>query len=279
MTGSEVLSQTGLTLVAIVLAMLLVTLLELALPVLARGPKHRAHLVPNLTLTLITFTTNAFYNVGLVLLLTWLEARQLGLLRWLTLPSWVQAAVGFVLLDFTFYVLHVGMHKLPALWRVHKVHHSDAALDVTTALRQHPLEGVVRYAAMAALGCLLGVGVGTFALYRVASALNGLLEHANVRVPERVDHVLSWLTTWFGTHRIHHSREPRETDSNYGNIFSGFDRLFGTFTPTSRAKDVQCGLAGHEAPAMQTAAGLLAMPFSKPAAPLVPGAHVRVAST
>ena len=262
MSWSAVLGQTGMTLGAIALAMILVALIEVAVPLHARDARYRAHTLPNLSLTLITLATNIIYNVALVLLLAWLEARQFGLLRWLGLGPWLSACVGFVLLDGSFYVAHVCMHKLPALWRVHKVHHCDPVLDVTTSIRQHPLEGIIRYGFMAACACSLGVGLGAFAAYRAVSALNGLLEHANVRVSDRFVQRASWLTTWFDVHRIHHSRVPSETDSNYGNIFSWFDRLFGTFTPPGRGKAVACGLDDLDAPELQTTMGLLALPFA-----------------
>jgi len=164
-------------------------------------------------------------------------------------------------LDFSFYVAHVSMHRIPALWRFHRVHHSDPVVDVTTTIRQHPGEGVIRYAYMAAFACALGASPGAFAVYRSWSALNGLLEHANVRVPPWLDSVLSLVTTWPNMHKVHHSRTATETNTNYGNIFSLFDRLFSTFTPSKRGVNVSYGLDGFDDPAAQTTAGLLAMPF------------------
>jgi sterol desaturase/sphingolipid hydroxylase (fatty acid hydroxylase superfamily) len=86
-------------------------------------------------------------------------------------------------LDLSFYVAHVAMHRVPAFWRSHRVHHSDPVIDVTTTIRQHPLEGLIRYAFMATFACAFGVGLGAFIVYRTWSVLNGLLEHANLRVP------------------------------------------------------------------------------------------------
>jgi sterol desaturase/sphingolipid hydroxylase (fatty acid hydroxylase superfamily) len=167
-----------------------------------------------------------------------------------------------VLLDFSFYAAHVSMHKVPALWRVHRVHHSDPALDVTTTIRQHPLEGVIRYVFMAVFAGVLGVSLRAFVIYRLASALNGQLEHANIRVAPWLDRALSWITTWPNMHKIHHSRLVHETDSNYGNMFSWFDRLFGTFTPSIRGETVTCGLDGYDDARSQTLQGLLSMPFT-----------------
>jgi sterol desaturase/sphingolipid hydroxylase (fatty acid hydroxylase superfamily) len=153
------------------------------------------------------------------------------------------------------------MHRVPTFWRFHRVHHSDPVVDVTTSIRQHPGEGVIRYTFVAAFAFALGASPGAFAVYRSWSALNALLEHANVRVPPWLDSVLSLVTTWPNMHKVHHSRTATETNTNYGNIFSLFDRLFSTFTPSERGVNVSSGLDGFDDPAAQTTAGLLGMPF------------------
>ena len=166
-----------------------------------------------------------------------------------------------LVLDFSFYVAHVVMHKIVPLWRVHRVHHSDPAVDVTTTIRQHPAEGVIRYAFMAAFAIALGAPPAAFAVYRLWSALSGLLEHANVRLPVRVDSLLSLVVTSPNMHKVHHSRAAQQTDTNYGNIFSLWDRLFSTFTPASEGTQIVYGLDGFDHPKAQTTAGLLALPF------------------
>jgi len=246
---------------AILAAMAVVALLESAMPLHARGRWHRAHLGPNLALTFITFATNIVFNGALVMTLIWLQSTGLGLLRLFELPPVMTVLVVVLLLDFSFYVAHVAMHRIPLLWRFHRVHHSDPVVDVTTTIRQHPGEGVIRYAFMAAFAFALGASPGAFAVYRSWSALNGLLEHANIRVPPWLDGLLSLVTTWPNMHKDHHSRTGTEPNTNYGNIFSLFDRLFFTFTPSNRGASIPYGLDGFDDPAAQTTAGLLAMPF------------------
>jgi len=253
---------TGIVTVTVVLAaMVAVALLETAIPLRARGPGNRIHLGPNLALTFITIATNFFYNAGLVGVLVWSQSRRVGLLNLLALPPGPALFVALLVLDFSFYVAHAAMHRIPAFWRFHRVHHSDPAVDVTTTVRQHPGEGIIRYAFMAAFAIPLGPTPGAFAVYRVWSALNGLLEHANIRVPLWLDRVLSLVTTWPGMHKVHHSRAASETNTNYGNIFSLFDRLFFTFTPAARGRNIVYGLDGFDDPATQTTGGLLAVPF------------------
>ena len=254
MTGS-------MTIGVILAAMAVVALLESAIPLRPRGRWHRAHIGPNLALTFLTFATNFLYNAGLVEVLGWSETHRAGLLH--RLPLGPRAALVFAIpvLDFSFYVAHVAMHRIPALWRFHRVHHSDPAVDVTTTIRQHPGEGIIRYAFMAAFAIPLGPTPGAFAVYRVWSVANGLLEHAHIRVPLWLDRMLSLVTTWPGMHKVHHSRAAHETNTNYGNIFSLFDRVFCTFTPAARGRDIVYGLDAFDDPATQTTAGLLALPF------------------
>jgi sterol desaturase/sphingolipid hydroxylase (fatty acid hydroxylase superfamily) len=261
MTFSSLLETSATTIAAILGAMALIALLEVVIPLHARGTPHRAHARPNLALTCITFVTNIALNGALMFLLSALEASGLGVLRWIGLtPLWA-APIGIVVLDLSFYVAHVAMHEVPAFWRVHRVHHSDVVVDVTTTIRQHPLEGVLRYAFMATFACVFGVGIGPFVVYRTWSALNGLLEHANIRVPRWLGEALSLVTTWPNMHKVHHSRVVAESRTNYGNIFSWFDRLFGTYTPQARGETVSCGVDGLDAPSAQTTLGLLALPF------------------
>ena len=254
--------QTSLSTIAAILGvMALISGIELLIPLHARTKLHRAHRGPNLALTFITFAANVGLNGALMVLLLHLDRAKFGILRWIPLGPWVAAVIAFVVLDLSFYVAHVCMHAIPALWRVHRVHHSDPVVDVTTTIRQHPLEGLIRYAFMGAFACAFGVGLGAFVAYRAWSAIGGLLEHANVRVPRWVGAALAWITTWPDLHKVHHSRDVRECDTNYGNIFSWFDRLFGTFTPASRVENVVCGLDGFDEPGSQSTAGLLALPF------------------
>src|SRR5437870_2417158 len=184
------------TIGAIVAAMIAIAIAETVIPLHARSASHRAHVGPNVTLTLITFATNVLFNGALVAILARLEASGTGLLQALALPRAASVALVVVVLDFSFYVAHVAMHHVPAFWRFHRVHHADPAVDVTTTIRQHPGESVIRYAFMAAFAFTIGASPGAFAVYRVWSALNGLLEPANIRVPIWLDGVLSLLSTW-----------------------------------------------------------------------------------
>ena len=249
------------SILVIAAALAAVSVLETALPLAPRGPWNRRHLAPNLALGGFTLATNLVFSAGLGILLGELAARRIGLFPALGLAGPAELAAALLGLDLSFYVAHVAMHKFPLLWRFHAVHHADPAVDATTTLRQHPGETVIRFAFTTALACALGASPAAYLVYRSAVALNGLLEHANLRLPRRVDDLLALVTTWSAYHKVHHSRIPALTDTNYANLFSWWDRIFGTATPARVGERVAYGLDGLEDEATQSLAGLLALPF------------------
>jgi sterol desaturase/sphingolipid hydroxylase (fatty acid hydroxylase superfamily) len=245
----------------ILAGMALVAALETFVPLHARARERRAHVVPNLALTATTFAVNALLSLAVVAALAALESRGLGLLRAIALPAWAAVAVAIVALDLATWLAHTSMHRVPWFWRFHRVHHADPLVDVTTSFRQHPGETLLRALFLAAFAAPLGVGPAAFALYRALSAANALLEHANLRVPGRLDTALSALVVTPNAHKVHHSRQPARTDTNFGNLFSLFDRLFGVWTPSERGLAIEYGLDGFENGARQTLAALLREPF------------------
>ena len=141
---------------AILGAMAVIALIEAIVPLHARGRWGRFHLLPNLALTFTTFGTNILMNAAIVMALAWMYSNRLGLLRNAAVGPTAESIIVSVLLDFAFYAVHVAMHRSAFLWRFHRVHHSDPAVDVTTTIRQHPGESVIRYAAIAAVAIPLG---------------------------------------------------------------------------------------------------------------------------
>ena len=258
------------TIATILVLMAMIGLIETMVPLHARGRWHRAHLGPNLALTFLTFATNLLLNAAIVAVLVRVQGRNVGVLQWWSPSSWTAGVLVLLGLDFAFYAAHVAMHEWPWLWRVHRVHHSDPAVDVTTTIRQHPFEGVIRYVFMAVFALMLGATPGAFAVYRVWSAIHGLTEHANVRIPLGLDRVLRLIFTTPNMHKVHHSRFAVETNTNYGNIFSVFDRVFQTLTPSERGLRILYGLTGFDDPTVQSTLGLLAVPFRALPSPVAP---------
>lgn len=256
--------STAWTIASLVGVMVFLAAVETLIPLRPRGRSTREvarRVVPNLLLTLITFATNAVLNGAMIAGLAAFEARGMGVLPRLGITGGVALVTTVLMLDLSFYLAHVSMHKVAAFWLVHRVHHSDCFVDVTTSIRQHPLEGLIRYTFTAAFGFFLGSTPAAFAVYRTVSAVNALFEHANVDAPSWFDRSASLVTTWPHMHKVHHSRTARETDSNYGNIFSLWDRLFGTFTPSERGRTVAYGLDGLDEDLTATTRGLLRLPF------------------
>jgi sterol desaturase/sphingolipid hydroxylase (fatty acid hydroxylase superfamily) len=154
---------------------------------------------------------------------------QYGLLNLWQVPSGLAIIATLLLLDFAIYCQHIIMHKWPLLWRLHKIHHTDLEFDATTAVRFHPLEIVI---SMLYKGvCIVLIGGNPAAIIVFEIILNGAatFNHSNVRIPEKVDKILRWLIITPDMHRIHHSSEPTETDSNYGFSVSWWDRLCKTY--------------------------------------------------
>jgi len=185
----------------------------------------------------------------------------IGLFLLLGLPSWLQVVCGVLVLDLFAYLAHVLLHKSWPGWQFHRVHHSENAVDVTTAFRQHPGETVWRILwQLAAIG-MFGIPLWIVVVYLILSGLNAELEHANIRLNRRVDRVLRLLVVTPTMHKVHHSRDQRETDSNHSNIFSLWDRCFGTYTSSIDFARLSYGLDGFDVKERQTLIGLLKMPF------------------
>lgn len=248
------------TIVFVTLALL--SLVELAVPLVRRTPAHPGRLATNLGLTGLTVTLNwALMSAAAIGALA-LARQTPGLMTRLGVPYAGQIVVGFVVIDFSFgYLAHRAMHWSPTLWRAHRIHHCDPFVDATTALRNHPIEGVWRSTCLLAPAWALGIPAEVVLLHRLLTVVNGSLEHANVRLWPPLERALSlfWVTP--NMHKVHHSRERVETDSNYGNLLSIYDRMLRTFTPTDGAFTVVYGLDDVDPVRATSLRTLLAMPF------------------
>jgi sterol desaturase/sphingolipid hydroxylase (fatty acid hydroxylase superfamily) len=261
---STALAPSNFTTMAVLFALMaVISAVEVLIPLGARRLRQR--LLPNVVLTAMTFAMGLFFGAAIIVTLAGLQQASIGVLNWYPIDGFWAIAAGLLVLDFSTYVCHVTLHKVPSWWRYHRVHHSDSAVDVTSAFRQHPGESVIRYVFLAATACAIGASPVTFGIYRTLSALTALAEHANVRVPAWLDDVLSLVTTWPTFHKVHHSRAAHETDTNYGNIFSFWDRLFFTYIPARRGRDVEYGLDGFDDADDQSVLGVLSLPFRRDA--------------
>lgn len=157
------------------------------------------------------------------------EASGFGLLPLLPLPAWATAVAALILLDVAMWAQHMAMHKWPLLWRLHQVHHADRDLDVTSGLRFHPIEAAVSMLWKAGIVFLLGAPLAVALAYEIVLGSMALFTHANLRLPLWLDRALRYVIVTPDMHRVHHSVVRAETDSNFGNALSIWDRLFRTY--------------------------------------------------
>ena len=240
-------------------------LLEGALPLFRFTYKKWRHAVPNFFFTLTTIIV----NFGLAFLLLsasdWVAANDFGLINWLPeMPLWLYVVLGVMLLDLVgAYLAHLVEHKVKPLWMIHLVHHTDHEVDTTTANRHHPLESVVRFVFTLGGVILIGTPIGIVMLYQSLSLVATQFGHANIRLPKKVDKLISYIVVSPDMHKVHHHYVLPYTDSNYGNIFSIWDRMFGTYMELDREAIVYGVDTFPDRKENGSVWGLLKQPFHK----------------
>ncbi len=189
-----------------------------------------------------------------------------GLLNAVEAPDWLAVLVALVILDLAIYAQHVAFHKVPVLWRLHRVHHSDVDLDATSGLRFHPIEIALSMAFKVALVIALGAPAVAVIVFEIGLNAFAMFNHANVFLPARLDRWLRRLIVTPDMHRVHHSIHRDETDSNYGFNLSLWDRLFGTYRaqPRDGHEDMTIGLDVFRGAADRGLSRLLLQPFRAP---------------
>jgi len=250
-------------------AIILVALLEHVQPRRRPGETLGQRWVGNFSLTILgAVLVRAIFPVVGVGWAIVCEERGLGLLNQVRWSWWVELALTIVCIDLAFYVQHVLLHRVPLLWRLHRTHHSDLEYDFTTGVRFHPFEAVYTTGVVAAVIALLGAPPSAVVISQALSVLVAFIEHANVRMPPALDRVLRVVFVTPDMHRIHHSQDVHEGDSNFSNMFSFWDRLFRTYVaqPSAGHDGIAFGIADMTDPRHQTLPGLLAQPFRSSAA-------------
>ena len=215
--------------------------------------------------------TACFVVIGLAFagLLLWssevVTETNFGLLNWISMPVWLQCIVGVMLLDFFgAYLIHWIEHKVKFLWKFHLVHHTDTTVDVTTGLRHHPGEAVFRMCFTILGVIIVGAPIWIVFLYQSISALFAHITHANINMPKKVDRALSYVFITPLMHKVHHHYTQPLTDTNYGNIFAVWDRLFGTFAQVEDTRELKYGIDTHMDPEENDRIGnLFKIPFQE----------------
>ncbi len=186
-----------------------------------------------------------------------------GLLNNVTIPLWIKAAITVIVLDLAVYFRHRMVHHVPFLWRLHRLHHTDDDVDFTTALRFHPLDSVLNVAVELGQIAVLGAVPIVLLVFNLVTNVLDLMIHANARLPRRLDRLLRQVLVTPDMHRTHHSQRMPETNSNYGSVFSLWDRCFGTHVeePLGGHERLPSGLIEFSHPKHQTLPWMLAQPF------------------
>jgi sterol desaturase/sphingolipid hydroxylase (fatty acid hydroxylase superfamily) len=193
------------------------------------------------------------------------EQKQWGLFHQFDVDPVLAGVIAFVVLDFAVWVEHVASHKIPLLWRIHKMHHADTAFDVTTGLRFHPLEIVLSMLWKMAVVVALGAPVAAVLVFEVVLNATAMFNHSNLRLALGVDRLLRLVLVTPDMHRVHHSTLRRETDSNYGFNLPVWDRIFGTYVdqPQAGHDAMSIGLSDYRDDRPARLAWSLGLPFAR----------------
>jgi sterol desaturase/sphingolipid hydroxylase (fatty acid hydroxylase superfamily) len=195
------------------------------------------------------------------------EDRGWGLLNNLDVPVWLAIVASMLVLDLAIYLQHVMFHAVPALWRLHRMHHADLEFDVTTGLRFHPVEILISMAIKLGMVAALGPPAVAVLFFEVILNATALFNHANIHLPRPVDRVMRWIVVTPDMHRVHHSIDPRETNSNYGFNLPWWDRLLGTYVaqPAKGHEEMEIGIERFRTRRDLWLDRLLVQPLSGPA--------------
>jgi len=192
------------------------------------------------------------------------KANGWGLLNHFHIPFVIAVPLAVIVLDFVIWLQHVMVHAVPALWRLHRVHHADPDYDVTTGARFHPIEIVLSMLIKFATIAVLGPPVVAVVIFEVLLNATAMFNHGNIRLPSALDRVLRWFVVTPDMHRVHHSIEDDEANSNFGFNLPWWDRLFGTYREQPRAGHLgmTIGIRDHRDPReVARLPGMLLLPF------------------
>jgi len=187
-----------------------------------------------------------------------------GLLNIIDMPVWLAAVIAIVVMDLVIYIQHVMVHAIPLLWRLHRVHHADPDYDVTTGARFHTLEIILSMGIKFCTIVLLGPPVFAVIIFEVILNATAMFNHGNISLPKSIDKVLRWFLVTPDMHRVHHSIEDDETNSNFGFSLPWWDRLFGTYRDQPRGghEGMKIGIRSYSSTKdVSWITGMLTLPF------------------
>ncbi len=240
-------------------------ILESAFPLAKFTYKKWKHAKVNLILLSTTIIINVLFGalIAAIGVFIWTSENNFGLLNMIELPLWAEVIIGVMILDLVAqYLVHYLLHRVAFMWRFHMVHHSDTAVDVTTGTRHHPGDYVFRELFALTAIFLGGLSLGIYMIYRITTVIMTYWTHSNLKMPMVVDKTLSYLFITPNMHKFHHHFERPWTDTNFGNIFSIWDRMFGTFVYDDPSK-IKYGLDVVDNSRSEDLAYQIKLPFNK----------------
>jgi sterol desaturase/sphingolipid hydroxylase (fatty acid hydroxylase superfamily) len=243
---------------------LLLFFLERFLPLRQGTRSLIARLVVNLAISALTFVAAvALVQPAAHWALRWSAEKPFGLIHLAVMPVWAEFALSFLLMDLAFYYWHLANHRIPFLWRFHNVHHIDPDLDVSTAFRFH--FGEITFSSLFSIVqvSLIGISPWAFAIYQLAFQAEVLFHHSNLRLPIGFERLLSKIIVTPRMHGIHHSQVQRENNSNFGTVFTWWDRLHRTLGLNIPQDEVIVGIPAYTLPEDNRVPSALLMPFRK----------------
>ena len=199
------------------------------------GPMRRhARWLPNMLLTALNLVVMSLLPVTFLGLAMWAQAGGIGVLNAFSLPLAAFIAANLLIRGFISFLTHYLNHKVPWFWRVHRVHHLDTELDISTTVRFHPLEFGINLLLGAPVAVAFGLPPWVLLPYEILDAAITVFSHANIRIPMRLDRVMRYVVVTPDLHRVHHSSWQPETDSNFSAVFPLWDVIFGTVRTQTR---------------------------------------------
>lgn len=247
-------------------ALLLFSSLEALFPKKGRTQIRQNRWLTHLGLTVIdTIAVRLLGPIAALGAAGWAASHNIGMFNLTDWPIWLEIALAFIFLDFAIYLQHIATHKIPILWRIHKVHHSDRDLDASSALRFHPIEIMLSMIYKCGLILLIGPAVIAVLIFEICLNASAIFNHANLALPRWLDQFLRGFIVTPDMHRVHHSVIPKETDSNFGFNFSIWDRVFKTYLAQPKAghDEMTIGLSEHQTNAPAGLIWSLKLPFAK----------------
>lgn len=203
---------------------------EALYPLVKLNYKKWRHAGVNLIFLATSLTINLLFGLLTVGVFVFIAKHEIGVLHYVNLPIWAELLIALLFLDFVAqYVIHYYLHKVKWMWKFHMIHHSDTKVDATTGTRHHPGDYVLREVAALFAVVIIGAPFAFYVFYKIVTIFFTYLTHANINMPVKLDKALSYVFITPNMHKFHHHFERPWTDTNFGNIFSIWDRIFGTF--------------------------------------------------